>query len=53
MCVCASRKYLELTGVPSTDADVQQAFIDTLTSDVINPLEILEVSQKYLAGIPF
>lgn len=44
--------YLELTGVPSTDTDVQQAFIDILTSDVINPLEVLKVSQRYLAGIP-
>ena len=36
----------ELTGVPLTDADAQQAFVDILTNDVIKPLEILKASQE-------
>ena len=48
MCSHNLKRHLEPTGVSLTDADAQQAFIDILAKDVINPLEILKVSQEDL-----
>jgi hypothetical protein len=42
---------MEPTGVPLTDADGQQVFVDILAHDVIKPLEMLKVSlEKSLFG---
>ena len=35
---------LKLIGVPPTEVDARQGFIDILANDVIKPLEILKVS---------